>query len=280
MTIAMLLVNTVESADRAAAASAAFRDVVTADARLKRVLASARIGPSLSLPGDRMHSCARSHPDRRFARRPDARPRRCSRCPARPSSRSSAPTARSPTPTASRAPAKARSCRSAARPSSRSPAAAEPELPFELRQADDASIRSRSTSPPTACEPCNSGRQMLKQRGIPFNEKLVVTAEDSEALERLSGAREAPTLSRRLADRCAATPPRSGPPTSMPPAIRASRACRRPTSTAPPRRWSIGARRRRRGPSRAPKRAACRRRRPPAPAARRHPLLSGATGRR
>ena len=46
----------------------------------------------------------------------------------------------------------------------------------------------------TACEPCNSGRQMLKQRGIPFNERLVVTAEDSEALEKLSGAREAPTL--------------------------------------------------------------------------------------
>ena len=74
------------------------------------------------------------------------------------------------------------------------PAAAEPDLPFELRQA--------STKYPvilyvtsTACEPCSSGRQLLKQRGIPFTEKLVVTSEDSEALERLSGAREAPTLS-------------------------------------------------------------------------------------
>jgi glutaredoxin len=74
------------------------------------------------------------------------------------------------------------------------PAAAEPELPFELRQA--------ATKYPVtlyvttgACEPCNSGRQLLKQRGVPFSEKMIVTAEDSEALERLSGAREAPTLS-------------------------------------------------------------------------------------
>jgi glutaredoxin len=74
------------------------------------------------------------------------------------------------------------------------PAAAETDLPFELRQA--------ATKYPvtlyvttTVCEPCNSGRQLLKQRGIPFSEKLVVSAEDSEALERLSGAREAPTLS-------------------------------------------------------------------------------------
>jgi len=74
------------------------------------------------------------------------------------------------------------------------PAAAEAELPFELRQV--------STKYPVTlyvtsgvCEPCNSGRQMLKQRGIPFSEKLILSAEDSEALERLSGAREAPTLS-------------------------------------------------------------------------------------
>ena len=73
-------------------------------------------------------------------------------------------------------------------------AAAEPELPFELRQVSSKyPVTLYVTS--TACEPCNSGRQMLKQRGIPFNERLVVTAEDSEALERLSGAREAPTLS-------------------------------------------------------------------------------------
>jgi len=74
------------------------------------------------------------------------------------------------------------------------PAAAEPDLPFELRQvAAKYPVTLYVTS--GACEPCTSGRQLLKQRGVPFSEKLVVSAEDSEALERLSGAREAPTLS-------------------------------------------------------------------------------------
>jgi glutaredoxin len=45
-----------------------------------------------------------------------------------------------------------------------------------------------------ACEPCNAARQLLRQRGIPFTEKLIVTPEDSDALERLSGGRDAPTL--------------------------------------------------------------------------------------
>ncbi len=72
-------------------------------------------------------------------------------------------------------------------------AAVESELPFELRQpASKYPVSLYVTT--TACDPCTSARQMLKQRGIPFNERLVVTAEDSEALERLSGAREAPTL--------------------------------------------------------------------------------------
>ena len=72
--------------------------------------------------------------------------------------------------------------------------APEPELPFELRQmASRYPVTLYVT--PTACEPCNSGRQMLRQRGIPFNERLVATADDSEALEKLTGAREAPTLS-------------------------------------------------------------------------------------
>jgi glutaredoxin len=70
---------------------------------------------------------------------------------------------------------------------------AEPELPFEVRQAASKYPVTLFVTT-TACDPCTSGRQFLKQRGIPFNERLVVTAEDSEALERLSGAREAPTL--------------------------------------------------------------------------------------
>ena len=70
---------------------------------------------------------------------------------------------------------------------------AEAELPFEVRQAASKYPVTLFVTT-TACDPCTSGRQFLKQRGIPFNERLVVTAEDSEALERLSGAREAPTL--------------------------------------------------------------------------------------
>jgi glutaredoxin len=45
-----------------------------------------------------------------------------------------------------------------------------------------------------ACDPCESARQMLRQRGIPYTEKLVQTNEDGEALERLTGGRDAPTL--------------------------------------------------------------------------------------
>jgi glutaredoxin len=71
--------------------------------------------------------------------------------------------------------------------------AAEQDLPFDLRQV--------ATKYPVtlytvagACEPCASARQLLKQRGIPFAERQVVTNEDSDALEKLSGSREAPTL--------------------------------------------------------------------------------------
>jgi glutaredoxin len=45
-----------------------------------------------------------------------------------------------------------------------------------------------------ACDPCQAARQMLRQRGIPFAEKQVQTPEDGDALERLSGGRDAPTV--------------------------------------------------------------------------------------
>lgn len=72
--------------------------------------------------------------------------------------------------------------------------AAETALPLEVRQA-------AARYPVTlyviasACDPCGTARQLLRQRGIPFSEKLVVSPEDSDALERLSGGRDAPTLS-------------------------------------------------------------------------------------
>ncbi|MEP7101450.1 MAG: glutaredoxin domain-containing protein [Burkholderiales bacterium] len=69
----------------------------------------------------------------------------------------------------------------------------DPALPLELRQ-------SAAKYPVTlytvtgACDPCQSARQLLRQRGIPYAEKQVLGPEDSEALERLSGGRDAPTL--------------------------------------------------------------------------------------
>ena len=72
-------------------------------------------------------------------------------------------------------------------------AAGDATLPLELRQA-------AARYPVTlyvmagACEPCESARQLLRQRGIPVSEKQVQSPEDSEALARLSGGRDAPTL--------------------------------------------------------------------------------------
>ena len=69
----------------------------------------------------------------------------------------------------------------------------EPELPFELRQvATRYPVRLYVAS--GACEPCEAARKLLRERGIPYAEKQVQSAEDGEALEQLSGGRDAPTL--------------------------------------------------------------------------------------
>lgn len=69
----------------------------------------------------------------------------------------------------------------------------EPDLPFELRQiATKYPVTLYTTT--GACEPCAAARALLKQRGIPYSERQVTSPEDGEALERLAGAREAPTL--------------------------------------------------------------------------------------
>lgn len=44
------------------------------------------------------------------------------------------------------------------------------------------------------CASCDTGRDLLRQRGIPFAEKQVVTGADGLALERLTGARDVPAL--------------------------------------------------------------------------------------
>ena len=71
--------------------------------------------------------------------------------------------------------------------------AVEPELPFELRQvASKYPVTLYTTT--GVCDACAAGRQLLKQRGIPSTERQAVTSEDVDALERLSGGRDAPTL--------------------------------------------------------------------------------------
>jgi glutaredoxin len=66
------------------------------------------------------------------------------------------------------------------------------ELPFELRQVV---ARYPVTLYAFAdCSPCDSARAMLRQRGIPYVEKLVLTEQDATALQRLTGTREGPTL--------------------------------------------------------------------------------------
>jgi glutaredoxin len=71
--------------------------------------------------------------------------------------------------------------------------APEPDLPFELRQVATKYPVTLYTNN-GACEPCSQARQLLKQRGIPFSERQAASTEDIDALEKISGGREAPTL--------------------------------------------------------------------------------------
>ncbi len=66
-------------------------------------------------------------------------------------------------------------------------------LPAELRQVAGKYPVSLYTS--TGCLPCNQGRDLLTNRGIPFTEKTVSTPEDSAALQRISGDNSLPLLS-------------------------------------------------------------------------------------
>lgn len=67
-------------------------------------------------------------------------------------------------------------------------------LPFELRQVASRYPVTLYTGP--NCAPCASGRTFLSGRGVPFAERTVSTAEDIEALNRLTGGSAAlPLLS-------------------------------------------------------------------------------------
>lgn len=66
------------------------------------------------------------------------------------------------------------------------------ELPPELRQVV---ARYPVTLYVVAeCTPCDSARALLRQRGIPFAERIVSSDEDIEAVQRLIGSRDVPSL--------------------------------------------------------------------------------------
>lgn len=80
----------------------------------------------------------------------------------------------------------------AARTGAASPAAGGAALPFELRQVVSRYPVVLYTG--NDCAPCNSGRNMLNARGIPYTEKTVTSQEDIEALKRLAGEASLPFL--------------------------------------------------------------------------------------
>jgi glutaredoxin len=65
-------------------------------------------------------------------------------------------------------------------------------MPTELRQAAQRFPVTLYTT--TECGPCDSGRMLLRQRGIPYTEKSVTRPEETEALKRITGSLELPAL--------------------------------------------------------------------------------------
>jgi glutaredoxin len=65
-------------------------------------------------------------------------------------------------------------------------------LPYELRQIVQRYPVTLYTG--DQCAPCDTGRSMLTTRGIPFDERTVKTADDADALQRLTGQASLPLL--------------------------------------------------------------------------------------
>lgn len=63
-------------------------------------------------------------------------------------------------------------------------------LPTDLRAAASRFPVTLYTSTP--CTPCDSARQLLQQRGVPYTEKQIASQEDLTAYEKLVGSRNVP----------------------------------------------------------------------------------------
>lgn len=72
------------------------------------------------------------------------------------------------------------------------PAGGNAALPFELRRVAGQFPVTLYTG--KDCSPCNSGRNLLNSRGIPYVERTVTTPEDAAALTRLAGEPTVPVL--------------------------------------------------------------------------------------
>ena len=65
-------------------------------------------------------------------------------------------------------------------------------LPYESRRAAQQFPVLLYTS--AACQPCDSGRELLRARGIPYGERTVSTKEDLEAMEKLGLGNRLPVM--------------------------------------------------------------------------------------
>ena len=72
-----------------------------------------------------------------------------------------------------------------------SPGAADAALPFELRQVASRFPVTLFTS--ADCPPCDTARQFLQQRGVPYIERRIASEDDAAALERAVGGRTVPS---------------------------------------------------------------------------------------
>jgi glutaredoxin len=84
----------------------------------------------------------------------------------------------------------------AAPASANTPAATSNEagaLPYALRQAVQRYPVTLYTG--DKCNPCNSARELLQKRGVPFTEKTITTAEDGQAFAKLGADNSLPLIS-------------------------------------------------------------------------------------
>lgn len=91
-----------------------------------------------------------------------------------------------------RPPAESSQMRAVGSPGTSAPASPPSPLPFELRQIAGRFPVVLYTS--AGCQPCDAGRTLLRQRGVPHSERTIGSPADVEALIRLAGGSDVPVL--------------------------------------------------------------------------------------